>query len=415
MSKKSIWLTVAIVCFIGLNLYLIYKKESSVDRTNFLSQWTEVKAKDLENSIETEGVLDAAETNQVYIDKNKSFKQFLVKKGQPVETGTPLFEYDGLDLEERRSLIVAEQNSLRGEVESIDQLISELQSLQNSVPNDSSFEDSPGPGIGPDSEGQESQGGAKLQAYYDLAKTISEKEQERAKVQQQIDMYSEQLRTLQNGEGSLTVVSPYSGIVSNVSHQLDNPGVTIVSKNSVVKGKLTEEQRSDVKNGDKAHITSKHFTGKLDGTVSDVAELPELTPSTDHDSKYPFVVVAEDAAEKELLQGYHVKAEIVTKEAENANAVPVKSVMHSNDAKYLWVLNNKGIVEKQKVKTRIKDDGYIEVKNGVKKGSHIAELPDQVHREGLFVTLMKPERINWENDAQFEGNWKYMIMGILEP
>ncbi|RDI40015.1 efflux RND transporter periplasmic adaptor subunit [Falsibacillus pallidus] len=413
MSKKSGWLILAIVCFIGLNLFLIYKKNSLVDRTNFLTQWTEVKAKDLENSIATEGVLDATETNQVYIDKNKSFKQFLVKKGQPVETGTPLFEYDGLDLEERRSLITSEQDRLRSEAASMDQLITELESLKSRVPSDSSFESS---SFGADSDSaQDSQGGAKLQAYYDLAKTISEKEQEREKVQQQLDMYDEQLRTLQNGEGSLTVVSPYSGIVSNVSHELDNPGVTIVSKNSVVKGKLTEEQRSDVKNGDKAHITSKHFTGKLNGTVADVAELPELTPSTDHDSRYPFVIAADDAAEKDLLQGYHVKAEIVTKEAENANAVPVKSVVHFDDVKYLWVLNNKGIVEKRKVKTGIKDDGYIEVKNGVKKGSHIAELPDQVHKEGLFVTLMKPGRIKWDDDAQFEGNWKYMIMGILEP
>ena len=140
MSKKGLWVSIVILCFIGLNLFLIFKKDSPVERMNFISDWTEVKQKDLKNSFETSGVIDAAETNRVYIDKKKSFKQFLVKKGDPVQAGTPLFEYSGLDLNEQRDVITSEQQRLQSEAASIDQLISELESLQSSIPSDSSFD-----------------------------------------------------------------------------------------------------------------------------------------------------------------------------------------------------------------------------------------------------------------------------------
>ena len=56
--------------------------------------------------------------------------------------------------------------------------------------------------------------GAKLETHYELAKTISEKQLEKEKVEQQIAMYDQQLTTLQSGESNLKVVSPFEGIVA---------------------------------------------------------------------------------------------------------------------------------------------------------------------------------------------------------
>ena len=145
-----------------------------------------------------------------------------------------------------------------------------------------------------------------------------------------------------------------------------------------------------------------------------VADLPEQAPSASYESTYPFTIVTDDVKE-DLLQGYHVKAEILTKEAKDANAVPVKSVVKKEKLKYVWLLNGKGIAEKRKVTTGIKDDGFLQLKSGVKTGVHVAMEPCEIHREDTFVTLFKPQRISWDKDASIEGQWKYLIMGVLEP
>ncbi|RLQ96846.1 efflux RND transporter periplasmic adaptor subunit [Falsibacillus albus] len=408
MSKKTIWISLALLVFVGLNLYLIYKKDSSIQRTNYLSKWTSVQKKDLKNSFTASGVIDAEETNHVFIDPNQTFKQFLVKKGDHVDAGTPLFEYSGLDLQEQREMIVAEQDRLREEAASIDSLLADLESMRSSLPQDSSYStDQKADQVDPEA-------GARLETYYSLSKTISEKQLEKEKVQQQIDVYDQKLTTLQNGESNLQVASPYSGTVSDISDDLDNPAITIVSNTSIVKGSFSEMERDKAKEGMKTILSSSHWKKDVKGSLAKVDSLPEQKPTADGVSTYPFTIMMEEG-KTDSLQGYHVDAEIITKEADNAHALPEKSIVKKNKKHSVWVLNDEGIVEKATVDIGIEDDGYVEVKSGVKKGTHVAELPSEVHREGPFITKIKPSRILWDKDADFSEEWKYIILGILEP
>ena len=79
---------------IATNLYLIMKEDSKVSRSIFVKDWTKVENSTVTETYKTEGVTTSAEEYKVYFNgENQVFGRFLVKEGDEVTTGTPLYEY----------------------------------------------------------------------------------------------------------------------------------------------------------------------------------------------------------------------------------------------------------------------------------------------------------------------------------
>ena len=128
------WKTVSAVvisgALIATNLYLIMKEDSKVSRSIFVKDWTKVEDSTVTETYDTEGVTTSAEEFKVYFNgDNQVFERFLVKEGDEVTTGTPLYEYTVKNIEQQSRDIEREIAVLEGEIAGIDEYIQKLDRL----------------------------------------------------------------------------------------------------------------------------------------------------------------------------------------------------------------------------------------------------------------------------------------------
>ena len=103
------WKTVSAVvisgALIATNLYLIMKEDSKVSRSIFVKDWTKVEDSTVIETYNTEGITTSAEEFKVYFNgDNQVFERFLVKEGDEVTTGTPLYEYKVKNIEQQTGI-----------------------------------------------------------------------------------------------------------------------------------------------------------------------------------------------------------------------------------------------------------------------------------------------------------------------
>ncbi|MBW8350294.1 efflux RND transporter periplasmic adaptor subunit [Bacillus sp. IITD106] len=411
------------VLILTVNLVLLEKNGSKAERLNYISSWKELTAGDLVKTLMKEGVVAPSERHPVFVDQNLPVKEFLVKKGEKVEHGSPLFEYETFDLDAQIALLDSEITRLEAEKKSIETFVSDLEKTKSSLGRERSYVK---PVYGEDDESNtvsetianvESARQSREQTAEGrrIDQSIAEKELDLEKVDSEIEMYEEQRDAVENGRSGLTVLSAYDGIVEDISFELNNPVITIVSEDLFVEGRLSESEVADVEEGMRVDVHSDLFKGKLTGEVATVDELPAEKPALERASLYPFTAVfgAEDA---DLYSGYHVQTDIVLDEALDVPVVRSESVLVSKKKSYLWVLNRKGMVEKRKVNLGLQVGNREEVKSGVELGEIFARHPKEVDRAGKFITPFKGSKHlleQWEKDS-FRKKLKSILVGVLQ-
>lgn len=411
------WVRFLIVCIgvalLGTNIFLVSKENSKVDRLHYVRDWDKVTTGDLVSSFPVKGVIIPAVTEHITVDEHVRFKEFLVKEGQKVKAGTPLFSYKSDDLEKQMALLDAEISSLKKKRDGTSAFINNykklLQSIENFSGNYSTEADDPKQVL-------------IQQPYADneknklaIEQAIVEKNIEIDKIDADIKKYEEQRAAIEAGRDGLTVMSPIEGIVKSISNELKNPVMTIVSNEKAVRGQLDEQQISKVKEGMKAEIVSKESKSAVNGKVSGIAELPEDEPVIENTSFYPFTVEYESDSKKMLI-GRHVTVNIITKEANNVPVVPEMSVGKENQKSYVWVLNEHSSVEKREVNTGLKVDHLAEIKNGINPGETVVLNHRYITAPGKYITPFQPRVIKKQDRKEISRTraLKYILIGILQ-
>lgn len=418
VSRKQVRLlsVIAAVIFIGINIFLIEKNNSKAERLNYVSEWRQITAGNLVESFPAEGIIVPSEEHPIFIDKNTEFSQFLVEKGDIVESGTPLFEYASDNLDQQIALLDAEVARLTASMNSIETYINDLVSMKYSLPAS----------VGASSYYADTEESAAIEAWLEqnnaasirelslsLDQAVAEKELEKEKVEQDIEKYEDQRTAIESGRSGLTVLSPYAGVVENISLELDNPVITIVTDTPVLEGRLSEGQIAKVEEGMRADITSDGFDGHIIGEIIEVEDLPIDKPNIDKPSLYRFTANLGDH-DKELYVGYHVQADIITAEAIGVPVVREKSTFKKDT--YIWILNDEGIAEKRKIKPGLKVGKRVELKNGAEIGEFYVLDKDEVTSVGPFVTpfkLSKLEKSAWTRTSS-RKMLKYILIGVLQ-
>ena len=130
MKKKSLILMSAGVLFISGNLYLALKDDSKAVRSSYINKWIATGKESLTKTLQAEGVVTPVEEHHVYYkDTPGGFKNFLVKEGDPVDVGSPLYEYAGDSNEAERDKLEMEKQQLVREAALIDEQIQQLEYL----------------------------------------------------------------------------------------------------------------------------------------------------------------------------------------------------------------------------------------------------------------------------------------------
>ena len=122
---------------LATNLYLILKEDSKVSRSIFVKNWTKVEKSTVTETYDTKGVTTAAEEYKVYFNgENQVFGRFLVKEGDEITTGTPLYEYTVKNLEQQTGDIEREIAALESDIAGVDEYIQKLTDYKIQIPED---------------------------------------------------------------------------------------------------------------------------------------------------------------------------------------------------------------------------------------------------------------------------------------
>lgn len=457
--------------FIIVNvLLLFFDNEQHVQKTSHIKTWTETTVEDMYEFIDTQGVLDFATENHVYFDETLGeFDAFLVDEGQEVQSGEGLYTYTISDYYEAASQLESEAEKVEGEMAAIETAISKMTAFQISDSSDSQgmidpYEEFADPTLEDEEQDEEqivdsfidAMTGAEDAGQAELIKEqyITEKEKELdQKVAEQGSIESQLSELMQTGD-TVTVESPYQGVVTDLSENLDAPLLTIQSGGYIVKGELSEAEHLDVEPGLAVNIKMKESDETAEGEIEAVSQFPKEIKLTGS-SIYPFHVSLSDDDEEEagedadendesedpeeefdgfedfddfngefddddvnedlnldinetddetneevtdeenndtMLPGYHADVEIKTKESPEATVIQKDAL----DGLFIWQMTSSGKLIKAPIQPGIQMDDYVELLEGPEMGELIALGPEKrLVSNAPFITSLNMDQVPW--------------------
>lgn len=387
MKKKTAILMSAGILFVSGNLYLALKDDSKVLRSSYINSWAKIGKETMTETLHAEGVVTPQEEHHIYYDPNSSeFKSFLVKEGDEVEAGTPLFEYSSDNIDRELARLEAEKDQLETEVTLLDEQIQQLLYLQTVS---ASTTDNSLPVAG---DGTTTSSSNDLMAV-SIEKEIYDKELEKSRAEAEIEKYDDMIESY-DGSDQLEISSEVAGSIKKINYELNNPIVTIISDTPKVEGTFSETDLKNVQEGMEVYVKSDTFKGTIGGTLTTIAQHPESDPSVKKESLFPFEVELELEDEK-IVHGTHVDVSVVTNQVVNAAVVPERSVDKGKKNSYIYVLNEVGKIEKRKINMGLQIGGKTEVKKGAKPGELVVRKPENVQKAGSpFFSKLQPAILN---------------------
>ncbi|MBT2684173.1 efflux RND transporter periplasmic adaptor subunit [Bacillus sp. ISL-37] len=388
MKKKTAILLSAGVIFVSGNLYLALKEDSKALRSSYINKWTAVGKDNLTETLHASGVVTPEEEHQVYYNaEDGDFKGFLVKEGDKIDSGTPLYEYSSNNIDEDLARLKAEKSQLVTEANLIEDQIKQLTYLQ-SVSASTSAASTPvfGDGSGSSNDSNDLMN-------ISIEKEIYDKQREKGRVEAEIEKYEDLIDSYE-GSDEFGKNSEVSGTIKQISYELKNPIITIISEKPKVEGNFSERDLKAVGEGMEVYVQSDLFKGRVAGTLAKIADYPETEPSVKKESYYPFEITLSEETEEQILKGAHVEVSVITSQVLNAATVPERSVEKGKKNSYVFVINHKGLVEKRKITKGLELGGKTEVKKGVKPGELIVKHTKNVQQiNSPFFSKLNPDKL----------------------
>ena len=329
------------------------------------------------------GIVVSENVAEVQKDGEKTIAELLVKEGDDVKEGDPLFSYDMEELQLTLDKQKLELEQLKASIEGYEDQIVQLEKERKNV-----------------------SGSDKLQYTIQIQSTQVDLKEAQLNLKTKEAEVKKSEDILENA----TVVSPVTGRVQSVNENgTDNygnplPYISIQQSGSYrVKGTLGELQRGGILEGDRIKILSRTDEGQFWlGTVSlvdyenptqennnnyYVMSTDEMTTS----SKYPFYVELEDT--QGLILGQHVYMEVAVEEGA-VSGIPVSMAFVSYEedgTPYVWA-EKRGKLEKRAVTLGEMNDmmGTVEILEGLAEEDYIAFPDESLCRTGAATTRSAP-------------------------
>jgi len=332
------------------------------------------------------GLVVSENVTEIKKDAEKTVKELLVKEGDDVKEGDPLFSYDTEELQLSLDKQRLEQEQLTMSIENFKKQIETLEKSLNTVG-----------------------GTTKLQYTIEIQSTQVDLKEAEIKLKTKESEVKKSEDLLANA----TVVSPVAGRIQSISENGQDrygnplPYISIQQVGSYrIKGNLGELQRGSLIEGSRLKITSR--TNEQDVWAGTVTLVDYENPSQGNDSdryygmssnemtsssKYPFYVQLDST--EGLILGQHVYMELEVEEKETSG-VSVGSAFfcfEEDGSAYVWA-ENRGKLEKRTV-TLGEYDGMTdtyEVLEGLSNEDYIAFPDPELCREGAPTTREEPDQ-----------------------
>ncbi|MFD1706973.1 efflux RND transporter periplasmic adaptor subunit [Siminovitchia sediminis] len=355
--------------FIGLNLVNQASNEvMAVDVTH-------LKEQTMTESVIISGTLQLADQQSVYYEPDKGkVGELLVKEGDEVQNGTPLFRYDNeqLELEKKQMELQLRSNLLQ-----LENIKKQHRKIDRQV--------------------------AKAETDDMLDKDELEMEHDQIFLEeQQLKIEKEQTllqrQSIDSQLEELTVKSKIDGVILRINEQAAmssesiQPLIQIAAPGQfVVKGAISEYDALKIKEGQPAVLTSDAVPGeKWGGTVDSVSflsnEHEQMEPVNGETAKvqYPIEIRVEDE-QLDIKPGFQILAEIETNK-KNGWTLPLSAVKQDGADNYVYVVKD-GKAERHKVKAGMTTNREIEITGGLSKNDQVIVNPPENLEDGAEVTV----------------------------
>ncbi|MCZ0875541.1 efflux RND transporter periplasmic adaptor subunit [Peribacillus sp. AS_2] len=413
---KIVAVSIASIVLITVNLYLIEKKESKVERTVFVENWTKVKKDTITDTIQTNGVIKPVEEYDIYFDAKKNdFKKFLVKEGDSITAGSSLFEYKATELDALKASLEAEKTAAEGERAGIEEYIGKLSSYQGTVTSE--------PEAAIDESVEKNLNIDITTSSSDLIKSNIEQEMykqelEKNRLDEKVKMLDAKLSSIEEQSSAIVTTSEADGVVKNINKNLDNPIISIVSTNMAIEGYFSGEEMKKAEVGMTIKASSSDSKKALKGTIGRIHSYPAEEPSLKKDNRFPFQALIEPEGEETepLLVGSKVNLTVITNEKAGVPSIPIEAVQYQKHP-YIYKLTNKGHVDKHYITKGLKAEGKQEIIKGPSVGDVILLKPNvAVKNHSYFITPIQFEKVKARTYKKFTSREKvrYLLLGILE-
>lgn len=408
--------SIASIVLITVNLYLIEKKESKVERTVFVENWTKVKKDTITDTIQTNGVIKPVEEYDIYFDAKKNdFKKFLVKEGDAITAGSSLFEYTATELDALKASLEAEKTAAEGEMAGIEEYIGKLRSYQGTLTSE--------PEAAIDESVEKNLNIDITTSSSDLIKSNIEQEMykqelEKNRLDEKVKMLDAKLSSIEEQSSAIVTTSEADGVVKNINKNLDNPIISIVSTNMAIEGYFSGEEMKKAEVGMTIKASSSDSKKALKGTIGRIHSYPAEEPSLKKDNRFPFQALIEPEGEETeaLLVGSKVDLTVITNEKAGVPSVPIEAI-HYQKQPYIYKFTKKGYVDKHYITKGLKAEGKQEIIKGPSVGDVILLKPDVVVKNhSNFITPIQFEKVKVATYKKFTSREKvrYLLLGILE-
>jgi HlyD family secretion protein len=416
---KKILLPAAVVLVL-LNIGLLFwDDEGRIGRTNFIQDWEQVMAQDVEETLSASAVLTSADEIPVYLQAaSGSLSEMLVEKGDTVEEGDELFTYQVTDYTRTYRELSASITTLEEQTAAVEQAMNQIDDpdvAAGALPSDitipEAFENTEV--INEESAGAEAISEALQAATEEQTAQIQEHyrinlEKELAEKQAALTAAEEQLSELEDTGEYVTVTSPAAGTIKDIAVTGEAPAVTINSSDLIISGELKEAERKQVQSGMTVKAAVADDGPVLEGEITELADQPASIK--DQTSFYTFEASyqSEEEQAEQLVAGYHLKTDILLAYASQAPAIKPEQIKNGK----VWTMAN-GQAFLSDVKVGAQNDKQAAITTGIEPGTTIPARASDYYNNEPFVTPWKPQRINWSDFRDSYTSYEFLL-GLLD-
>ncbi len=386
MKKKIITAVVCILVIAAIVVGVVWKFSSS-DESSASGEETMLYADSVGLLTGTglgaqnrfSGVVEAQNTLKIQLESDQTVKDILVEKGQAVEVGTPLFEYDTEDMSLKLEQANLELEKISNSIDTINAQIDELTKAKKKAPSSEQLSYT--------TQIQEAQMSAKQEEYNYKVKQL-------------------EIERLQKSMESSVVTSTIAGIVQEINEKpsYDNysgemqPFMSILGVGKYrVKGTISEQNMQNLTPGTPIVVhsrvdedltwlgtvdsidTEKPISGNNSGVMIDGMD------SSAQASKYPFYVTLDSSDGLMLGQHVYLEPDLGLEKKEGMWLMSPYIVQGDGDP-YVWAAGEGDKLEKRAVTLGgyDEDSDTWEITDGLKASDYIV-WPSDDCRKGAPV------------------------------
>ncbi|MBO1910967.1 hypothetical protein J4G37_40020, partial [Microvirga sp. 3-52] len=224
-----------------------------------------------------EGLISPQEIATVYVGNEDEVESWLISEGDKINIGDELALLNTERSDEESELLNTKQQALLQQRSEIEALIRDLNTSKSQVGTGSTSNVDRGENV------TEVEGGAKIELDFKVDFTVDVTQegsyaQAHAAAEQQLAEIAKELTVVEaqlaQDSSNTAIISPVSGVVSNVIRHGSKLAVDIYSTEKIVTTYAKDHEWQLIEEGDRVTIQGKGLDGIIEGIVLSVSELP---------------------------------------------------------------------------------------------------------------------------------------------